>query len=253
MSSFGILLARNRREKRMSQADLAAASGVSQRHLSFLETGRSAPGRKALVQVIEALMLAKPEADQLLAAAGLGPHRPALDWHAPSLASVRETIALMLGKHDPFPALACNRAGDILVTNSGFDRALGAAGIDRSDWSNLYDLTLSPEGLAARMVNPEAIVPHTIHRLRMAAATSEAAENTLRRASQFAVVRDYRLASGGAKFGGVLVERYRLEDRDIALISVTAGFGSPEEEIAQQIQIELFFPADEATRAFLEA
>ncbi len=249
---FGVLLANKRRERRLSQLELAAASGVSQRHLSFLESGRSAPGRKALVQIIDALLLSKPESDQFLAAAGMVLQRLPLDWCAPGLAGVRSTIALMLAKHDPYPALACDRAGKILATSNGFDRALGAARLDRADWTNLYDLTLHSDGLAAHMINPEAIVPHTLYRLRMAATMDAGAAQTLQRVVRFPVVRDQRLTPNVAGSDGVLVERYRLDDHDIALISVTAAFGSPEDEIAQQVQIEMFFPADEVTREFLE-
>jgi transcriptional regulator with XRE-family HTH domain len=224
MVSFGTVLAEKRRHRRLSQAELSGASGVSQRHISFLESGRAAPGRKALTQIVEALALSKPEADQLLVAAGLASQRAPLDWHAPALVDVRATIDLMLAKHGPYPAIACDRAG-----------------------------TIHPNGLAPHMINPEAIVPHTLRRLRMAATGAEAAATTLHRVAAYPVAEQFRHVRGEETYTGVLIERYRLNSGDIALISVTAAFGSPEDEIAQHIQIELFFPADTETEATFAA
>jgi hypothetical protein len=246
MVSFGTVLAEKRRHRRLSQAELSGASGVSQRHISFLESGRAAPGRKALA-------LSKPEADQLLVAAGLASQRAPLDWHAPALVDVRATIDLMLAKHGPYPAIACDRAGTILATNAGFDWAVTAVGLTIGHWSNLHDLTLHPNGLAPHMINPEAIVPHTLRRLRMAATGAEAAATTLHRVAAYPVAEQFRHVRGEETYTGVLIERYRLNSGDIALISVTAAFGSPEDEIAQHIQIELFFPADTVTEATFAA
>jgi transcriptional regulator with XRE-family HTH domain len=253
MVSFGTVLAEKRRHRRLSQAGLSGASGVSQRHISFLESGRAAPGRKALMQIVEALALSKPEADQLLVAAGLTAQRAPLDWHAPALGDVRATIDLMLAKHAPYPAIACDRAGTILATNAGFDWALAAVGLTIGDWANLHDLTLHPNGLAPHMINPEAIVPHTLRRLRMAATGAEAAATTLHRVAAYPIASQFRHARADENYAGVLIERYRLRTGDIALISVTAAFGSPEDEIAQHIQIELFFPADAETEATFAA
>jgi transcriptional regulator with XRE-family HTH domain len=253
MVSFGTVLAEKRRHRRLSQAELSGASGVSQRHISFLESGRAAPGRKALTQIVEALALSKPEADQLLVAAGLASQRAPLDWHAPALAGARATIDLMLAKHTPYPAIACDRAGTILATNAGFDWALTAVGLTIGDWVNLHDLTLHPKGLTPHMINPEAIVPHTLRRLRMAATGVKAAATTLHRVAAYPIAAQFRHDRGDENYAGVLIERYRLTSGDIALISVTAAFGSPEDEIAQHIQIELFFPADAETESTFAA
>lgn len=255
MQSFGQTLAEQRRSQRLSQATLAGLSGVSQRHISFLESGRSMPGRSAIMRLVEALALSKPEADRLMAAAGLVGPRAALDWHAPALSEVRRIVGLMLARHDPFPALLCDRSGDILATNHGFDAILGFAGIVLADAlypRNLYDLTLHPEGIFRFLINAQDVVPHTLHRLRLAAAQHGGAAKTLTRALRYPSSRLGRFSHQPGTAGGVLTEHYCIGSQDVRIISTTSTFGSPEDETAQHIQIEFFFPADTETQALFE-
>lgn len=255
MQSFGQTLAEQRRSRHLSQAALAGLSGVSQRHISFLESGRSMPGRSAIMRLVEALALSKPEVGRFMAAAGLGGPRATLDWHAPALAEARRIVGLMLARHDPFPALLCDRSGDILATNQGFDAILGFAGIVLTDVvypRNLYDLTLHPEGIFRLLINAQDVVPHTLHRLRLAGAQHEGAAKTLARVLRYPSARLGRFSHQARAVSGVLTEHYRIGAENVRIVSTTSTFGSPEDEIAQHIQIELFFPADAGTQSLFE-
>jgi len=66
-SPFGHQVRRRRAIRRMSQLDLAAAAGTTPRHLSFVETGRSWPGKDLVLRIADALTVPLPERNTLLA------------------------------------------------------------------------------------------------------------------------------------------------------------------------------------------
>jgi transcriptional regulator with XRE-family HTH domain len=248
---FGTILSDQRRLRGLSQLQLSNASGVSQRHISFLESGRAKPGRAATARLVAALALHRHEADALLTAAGLRAPSAVPAWSDPAFAAVRAATRLLIDSHEPWPAIICDHAGTILATNAAFDRVMVLAGGNAmlaTTGHNLYDLTLHPQGLYPLMDNPEAIVPHTLLRLRRAAASDPAARQTLMRVGDWPNVSTHGAISA-PDGGGALCERYRIGDMTIAIHSMTTCFGCPEDATAQVIQIELFLPADNATRS----
>jgi transcriptional regulator with XRE-family HTH domain len=113
-SQFGRLLAQTRRAKSFSQLDLAIAAKISQKHLSFLETGRSKPSRVMLDVLVESLSLSVGEKLQLFSAAGFAPYQPfCAEAHSQTLAG----IALILRSAEPFPAVALDRLWHIIMMN----------------------------------------------------------------------------------------------------------------------------------------
>src|SRR6266550_8833003 len=105
----GPLLREWRERRRLTQLQLALESGVSARHLSFVETGRSKPGREMLLRIVEQLELPYRERNQLLLAAGHAPAFPERSLDDPDLAPVREALDLVLAGHEPYPAVAFDR------------------------------------------------------------------------------------------------------------------------------------------------
>lgn len=259
---FGVALARERQRRRWSQQRLADVAGISQRHLSFLETGRSQPGRAALSKLLNALDLDIATARRLMAAAGFRPGSAPVDWDDAAFAPARHGIRLVLDRHEPFPALVIDRAGSVLSATTGLERLLAVAGL-RDVWErtspstgpNLYDLTLHPDGIIQALVNPHEVVPHTLRRLVALAASSDAAQATLDRVVAYPAVRrhasdPYRLLEGSS---AVVTEDYEVDGRRIRLVAMTASLGRPEEALAQEVSIELLYPADVASEHTLEA
>jgi transcriptional regulator with XRE-family HTH domain len=241
------MLARLRRGRRLSQLALAARAGLSQRHISFIETGRAQPGPAAIRKLIEGLGLSRAEASALLGTINLAGQATPVDWLSDAFAQARSVAALLLDNHDPYPALICARDGTVLQANRGFDALIALAdpdGLLAVLAQNLYDLTLHPDGLPRLMVNPEAIVAHTIHRLRRAAEADDAAAKALRRAIHYPAVRDATFATARAPAAAVLTEHYRVRGETLSIVTMSAAFGCPEDELAQQVSVELFFPAD---------
>lgn len=255
--TFGSLLARYRRERRMSQMDLSAASSVSQRHISFLESGRARPGTATVKRLSTALKLDFAAENALYESGGFKSPRPEFSWDDPRFKAAREVLQTLLDRHSPNPALATRRNGDVLMTNSGFDSLLNWSFEGRNAWHlvggrkvrNLFRLTLHPAGLLQFMRNPEEVVPHTLRRIKQAAADDSAAREVLDaclRLQPVAHLADLPEPPASAA-SSVLVEQYDVRGHSFSFVSMVASFGCPEDITAQTIQIELFFPADQST------
>src|SRR3954464_15773897 len=115
MSDVGLLLRDWRRRRRLSQLDLALDAGVSTRHLSFVETGRSRPSREMVVHLAEQLDVPLRDRNGLLLAAGYAPAYAERALDAPELAPVRDALELVLGGHDPYPAAAVDRGWNLVA------------------------------------------------------------------------------------------------------------------------------------------
>ncbi len=252
--AFSALLNRLRRDAGLSQERLSALSGVSQRQISILESGRARPGRATLVKLAGALDLSAPDTVHFFLAAGHAPPSQPLDLSAASFAPVQHVLERALAKHAPYPGLVCERGGRIMAMNRPLDRLLRLAGggedlCARSageDGPNLYDLIFQPAGLLPFMVNREAILAFSLARLRGASLRDRAARRTLDRIGRLAHMEALAKVHT-PRPGPVLLERYRVGATPLDFISMTASFGAPEDPIAERIQLDLFYPATEET------
>lgn len=253
--AFGSILTARRRALNLSQQELALRCGLSQRHVSFLETGRARPGRMALAKIIDGLALAGPEAGELLGAAGLRPKSAPLDWDDAGFAPARAALERILAKHEPWPAFARLAGGDLLLANRGLENLLRWASPDRCLWQasrpggrpNIYDLSLHPAGLPRFMAEPGRLAPHLLARLRRAARLDGAAMATLRRVRGHPAARAASSPLQDRAPAAVLSERYIVRGERLAFVATIAGFGAAEDARADGIAIEMLVPADAAT------
>jgi transcriptional regulator with XRE-family HTH domain len=163
-SGFPSLLRAWRQRRRLSQLDLALASDVSQRHVSFLESGRANPSRTMILQLSEALDVPLRDRNTWLTAAGFAPvfrTRPVDD---PQMGQVMNAVRMMLAAHEPFPAIALDRAWNVLLSNTPFD-LLGAM-LGDDIWArigggqrNLMRLFFHPQGIRPLVTNWAAGAP----------------------------------------------------------------------------------------------
>ncbi len=244
----GGLIREWRRRRRLSQLDLAAEAEISQRHLSFLESGRARPSREMLLHLCEQLDVPLRERNVLLVAAGFAPHYPERDWNDPALAAARAVVGQVLAAHEPFPALAFDRHWQMRDANRAVAPLL--AGV--APWLlrppvNLMRLALHPEGIAPRVANLSEWRAHLLERLRRQA--EQTADPAL-----LALLAELRGYPGGAPLrvdhaaGAVAVPlRLRTEAGELAFLSTTTVFGTPVDVTLAELAIESFLPADEAT------
>jgi transcriptional regulator with XRE-family HTH domain len=253
---FGEQLRNWRQRRRLSQLDLAHEAEISTRHLSFVETGRSAPSREMVLRLAERLDVPLRERNAMLVAAGYAPmyrERPLSD---PALAAAREAVELILKSHEPYPALAVDRHWNLLAHNAMVPLLM--AGADPSLLQppvNVLRLSLHPAGLAPRIANVAQWREHLLERLRQQVqATGDA-----QLAALAEELRGYPLPEGagrtqleGELLGVAMPFRFRTDAGMLNFISTTTVFGTPADVTLQELALETFFPADAFTREALQ-
>jgi transcriptional regulator with XRE-family HTH domain len=239
-----------RQRRRLSQMDLAGDAGMSTRHLSFIETGRSRPSREMVLRLATELGVPLREQNQMLVAAGHAPVYGERRLDDAGLIAVRAAIGRILAGHEPYPALAIDRHWNLVAANEAVMRLVaGVAPALLEPPVNVLRLALHPEGLAARSVNLAEWRGHLLARL--------AHEIDLTGDAGLADLLDELRAypSGGSAqpviredLGGIAVPfRVRVGEETLSLISATTVFGTPVDVTLSELAIESFFPADEAT------
>lgn len=235
---------RNRR--RLSQLELATAAGTTQRHLSFLEQGRSRPGPAMVVRLAEALRLSLRERNALLHVAGFAPVYPESGLGAAALGPVRHALDTILHGHLPYPAVVVRPYGELVAANPAFD--VLTAGADESllvPPVNVVRLALHPRGMAPRVANLADWGRHITGGLR----------DLLRRSpdpalAAFLAELDGYLpdASPGPEYLGFAVPlRLRVAAGELRLITTLTSFATAVDVTLSELRLEAFLPADEAT------
>jgi transcriptional regulator with XRE-family HTH domain len=254
---LGTLLRDWRRRRRLSQLDLALEAGVSARHLSFLETGRSRPSREMVLHLAEQLDVPLRDRNQLLLAAGFAPAHGERGIDAPEPEPVRDAIGLVLEAHEPYPAVVVDRWWNLVAANRGI--ALFTAGVAPELLEppvNVLRLALHPRGTAARIADLAGFRAHLLDRLRRHVALT--ADERL--AALYDEVSAYPApaaddAGRGAPAGGEIAVPLRLRapdgGRELRFFSTIATFGTAIDVTVAELAIEAFFPADAETAAAL--
>lgn len=255
----GSLLREWRERRRVTQMELALDAGISARHLSFVETGRSKPGREMLLAVLKQLEVPFRERNRLLLAAGYAPAFPERPLDDPDLTPVREALDEILSAHEPYPAVAVDRAWSLIAANSAMLALTESADIDPALLEppvNVIRLGLHPRGLGPLFVNLGDWHAHWLERLRrqLAETGDEQLAALIEEIAAYDVPRSERDGApeiaGGELLGPV---RVRTPSGELSFFGMFAGFDTPFEVTASELAIELLFPADRATAEALRA
>ncbi len=236
-----------RQRRHLSQLDLAGDADISARHLSFVETGRSAPSREMVLKLAERLDVPLRERNVLLVAAGFAPAFPQRALDDPALKSAREAINLVLKAHEPNPALAYDRHWNLVSANRMLAPILeGVAPHLLSPPFNILRVAFHPEGLAPRTVNLGEWAAHLLERLhRQCEATADPGLIKL-----YNELRSYPLPAraGPVSPDNVAIPfKLRHNGEVLSFISTTMVFGTPVDVTLSELALETFFPADELT------
>ena len=251
----GHLLRAWRERRRLTQLDLALDAGVSARHLSFVETGRSQPGREMLLAVAEQLQIPFRDRNDLLLAAGHAPAFPERSLADPELEPVREALDRILLAHEPYPALVFDRAWNHVASNGPMAQIGAWVDIDPALLEppvNILRLGLHPNGMAPLIVNLAHWHAHFLRRLERQIALSGGDEELRSLRDEVAA---YPVAgSDGGAVGEAddadLLGPVRIRtpgDGELSFLGMYAGFDTPFEVTASELAIELLYPADRAT------
>ncbi len=254
--AFGTRLSLWRRQRGLSQLELALRAGVSQRHLSFLEIGRTSPSREMVLRLAQTLALPLREQNRLLLAAGYAPAWAESALEAPALAMVNTALDFMLGQQEPYPAMVLDRRWNLLRANKAA-RALIGFLTNNPGWApdpnapiNLADALVAPDALRPLLVNWSEVVRYFLAGVQadaMADGTAETAAllRRLRAYPDLPSAADYAAIDQPAP--PVLPMHFAKDGLSIRLFTAIATLGTPQDVIAQEIRVENFFPADTAT------
>lgn len=258
---FPALLKHWRGKRGLSQLDLALAADVSSRHVSFLETGRSSPSMEMVVRLGAALDVPLRHVNAMLVAAG---HERVYDespFDAGMPAVIAESLRLMKKHHEPFPLVVINRAYDIVDLNEGA-RALFATaipGLFRGglEGINLLRATFSPDLAQPLIANFDEVGREILWRVKrevlaepddgdLAALVEEVLEYPTVSAS-------WRESDFGVPSSPVVPLHLTLGDLELRFVTAVTAFQAPQSVLVDELRIESWYPADEATASLCQA
>lgn len=254
---FGDHLREWRGHRRMSQLALASEAGISARHLSFLETGRSRPSEGMILRLSAVLDIPARDPGALFSAAGFRPRfatTPSASLAALP-AAVVEAIGLILDRHDPYPGVVFDHEYNVLTANQAFMGLAGMAGIAVSPGDNFLDAYLGPTPLRSIVVNWPRSAADLVNRIRAEARLQGPRSPLVKRIERLAAADDVRAALDdfpATERLPVLPIEMRIGAKRFNWITTLTSFGSAQDALVQGVLIESFFPADAQTRAHFE-
>jgi len=258
--SIGRLLREWRDRRRLTQLELALDAGISTRHLSFVETGRSRPGREMLVRILEQLEVPFREQNRLLLASGHAPAFPERSLEDPELLPVREALDQILTRHEPYPAVVVDRAWNLVAMNSAMRGLTEEVAIDPALLEppmNVLRVGFHPRGVAPLIVNLGQWRAHFCQRLeRQLAVTGDPdLAALLEEVAGYAIPGDEPDPAPDPEAREMLGPvRFRAPGgRELSFFGMFATFDTPFEVTTSELAMELLFPADEATAEALAA
>jgi transcriptional regulator with XRE-family HTH domain len=244
---LGELLRYWRQERGKSQLDLSMDTGISQRHLSFVESGRSAPSRDFLSIVSDALNIPLRERNVLLLASGYAPQYSEPGMDAEEMGIVTRAIDRMLRQHEPHPALVLDRHWNVVRTNEAAPRFFGSF-IDLEmipKPRNLLDLMFDPAGMRPFVEEWERVAAGLLQRVRREA-VGQVLDAELQKV--LGRLRAYPGVAGlkplPAPQSPVLPITFRRDSHRFSYFSLITTVGTPQCITAQDLRVECMFPAD---------
>jgi transcriptional regulator with XRE-family HTH domain len=259
-NSFGQMLCEWRAFRRTSQLDVALAAGASQRHVSFVESGRAQPSRAMILKLAAGLDLPLRARNDLFLAAGYAPVYAERRLDLAEMSGARNALELILRRHEPFPAIVTDARWNIMMQNTAVARIVGScveadalARMSLGGALNFMRLMFAADGLRPCIANWPDTRAALLGRLRR-----EAAANPLSPSGELLRELDddasaTRLAVDERPIDPMLALELRVGDERIRLFSTFATFGTPQDVTLQELRIDMSFPADEPTRRWFES
>lgn len=258
--SFNTTLRHWRKLRKLSQLELALNADVSQRHISWLETGRSLPSKEMVIKLSDAMDVPLRDRNQLLNTAGFSDMYSHNELDEPSMAPVNKILETILANHEPYPAYVLDRYWNIIMQNKASQIMFEVAGDPEAIWQAIGDngehnialLTVHPNGLRHFIQNWDVIIGPFVRRLKKEVIESNDPELNARY-EQLAQHFDDDNISNPLPAGQllpVLPIQFGTEGSTLNLYSVISTFGTAQDITANELRIETFYPCDQPTTKF---
>ena len=256
-AELGNLLRYWRDVRGVSQLDLSLEAGISQRQISFIESGRSVPGRDTLLILAQTLDVPLRERNALLLAAGYAPMYSEAPWNAQEMHSVVRALERVVRQHEPFPAIVMDRHWNVLMTNDAAPRFFGHF-VDmaaREGPRNMLHLMFDPQGMrpfVADWDNVARSLLQRVHRESVGHVVDGTTQHLLDELLAYPdVPRDWKThqITSSAPSMPVIPLNFVSEGAVLRYFSMVTTVGAPQNVAAQELRLESMFPADDETEA----
>jgi transcriptional regulator with XRE-family HTH domain len=235
-----------------SQFDLSLLTGISQKHISFIESGRSVPTRETLLNIAEALDVPLRDRNILLLAAGYAPIFSDSSWDSKEMKSVTDALKRILRQHEPFPALVMDRYWNVLMTNDCaprfFDQFIDMN--SREGPRNMLHLMFDPKGMRPFIVNWEVVAKslfERVYRESVGRVVDEKTKELLAELQAYPDVKHEWKNPIAFSFMPVIPLSFMKDGLVLKYFSMVTTVGTPQTVAAQELRLECMFPADEET------
>jgi transcriptional regulator with XRE-family HTH domain len=262
--NFGTLLKDWRQHRRISQLGLSSLSGISQRHISFLETGRSRPSRAMVLALSDSLDIPLREQNALLQSAGFTAAYSDSPLEGGRTAVFEEALKATLDHHEPYPAMVLDGRWNLVMANQGALRFFGLfvdifealQAIGSPTEFQVARLCLREEGLKPYIVNWEELAFSFLARARRALLVNPRdplLPELIREVSEHPdAPAEWRRPDWTTPPEPALAMHMRKDGVDYSLFTMLAHFGAAQSVTLEELSVEIFYPADDATRRILE-
>ncbi len=251
-SDLGVLLKEWRGLRRRSQLDISMDTGISQRQISFIESGRSVPSRTTLINIAAALDVPLRERNVLLLAAGYAPLYSNAAWDSQDMKSINKALERVLAQHEPYPAIVMDRYWNVLMTNSAAPRFFNCF-IDmsaRPSPRNMLHLIFDPEGMRPFIANWQPLAKAMIQRVYRETVGHVVDQQTRDLVTTLLAYPDVKSDWRAPEKTGdsPMIPMSFVKNGDtMNYFSLLTTVGTPQTIAAQELRIECMYPADDAT------
>jgi len=258
---FGALLRQWRKTRNVSQLELAMNADISQRHVSFIESGRARPSREMVLKLAETMAVPLRARNEILLAAGYAPFYPERPLNAPELTLASQLLVRLLEHHDPYPAMVLDREWNILRQNKSALHLIAKclpkkqlARFSQNGKLNFLRVMCAPGGLRDHIRSWARTGPALLARLRREAMAYPGSPSIrlMEELLQSGAFPGF-IESGDAPADVVIPLEIMVDGASLRFFSMLTTFGAPQDITLQELHVEMSFPADEATDRLLRA
>ena len=256
-STVGPMIRAWRSSRGMSQMALAVEAGISTRHLSFVETGRSTPSREMVLSLAEHLDVPLRDRNMLLEAAGYAAVFRETPLDAAAMAEVRGALSHILEASEPNPTLVVNRRYDVLLANTAAVELLSFFAPKWKGKNNVFRMLLSPDGLKGAIASWPEAAGHIVRRLRLelGAGARDAQDEeifALANEAHEQIAKESSPAESARPPSILIPVTFRRGKVSMDLFTTITTLGTPLDITLQELRIETFFAANPESRKALE-
>jgi len=263
-SPFSSMMIKWRKLKKLSQLDLSLESDVSQRHISFMESGRSKPSREMVLALAEVLGIPLRDRNLLLSAAGFAPIFKERALDNDEMSSVQHALEMSLAHHEPYPAIVADRNWNLVMRNQAAVRMIGLMGdpeevwkrVDPSGDKNVYRLSFHPQGMQPLISNWNEMAKLLLFRLQRevtADPNNAYLSDLLEEVTEMSGLDVGRtVADLSQPLAPILPMEMTTAGVTLKVFSMISSFGTALDITAEELKVETFFPADDFTKLFFQ-